>query len=159
MTTHDEPPTLEPWRRTFRVGFAPLLSTEALRALEKALVGDDPALIQSATTDPPPLSHFDDFPPTAACAIGYGAWKGDGLATVGEVEKFFYLACCEADCAVGESSGSRYFLNWFDETPRDNMRAALLPEIRRAIGLRDEDAPLIVRGGPGASQSGGSPCG
>jgi hypothetical protein len=30
----------------------------------------------------------------------------------------------------------RWILNWFDETPRDQMRRDLLPEVERELALR-----------------------
>jgi hypothetical protein len=37
---------------------------------------------------------------------------------------------------IGESSGCRYFVNWFDETPRDPMRRQLLVEVSRTLAQR-----------------------
>ena len=70
-----------------------------------------------------------DWPVEAACALGYCGWQGDGLETVGEVEEFFARACFEADQRLGEPAACRWFLNWFDDTPRDEMRRELLAEV------------------------------
>jgi hypothetical protein len=106
-------------------------------ALKRTLQQDDPALIQGATTDPPPLQAVQDWPVEAACAVAYAGWQGEGLTTIGEVEDFFAQICFGADKALGEPAGCRWFLNWFDETPRAQMRFALLAEIDLALAGRE----------------------
>ena len=127
---------MESWRKVWRDGLAPLLSTGGLEALRKALVNDDPRLQQGATTTPPPLQCVADWPVEGACALGFCGWQGDGLETVGEVEEFFARMCFEIDQRLGEPAGCRWFLNWFDETPRDEMRRLLLAEVNRAMAQR-----------------------
>jgi hypothetical protein len=105
--------------------------------LKQALAADDPALIQGATTEPPPLRAVQDWPVEAACAVAYAGWQGEGLATIGEVEDFFARICFGADKALGEPAGCRWFFNWFDETPRGQMRLALLAEIDLALAGRE----------------------
>jgi hypothetical protein len=128
---------MKAWQRSFREGIAPLFSTHALLALKRALTQDDPALIQGATTEPPPLQAVQDWPVDAACAVAYAGWQGEGLATVGEVEDFFAQICFRADKALGEPAGCRWFLNWFDDTPRGQMRLALMAEIDLALASRE----------------------
>ena len=77
-----------------------------------------------------------DWPVEGACVVGYCAWQGDGLETVGEVEEFFARVCFEADQRLGEPAAVRYFLNWFDDTPRDEMRRELLDEVNRTLAER-----------------------
>src|SRR5450631_3726575 len=127
---------MESWRKVWREGLAPLLSTAALEALRQALVVDDARLLQGATTTPPPLQCVQDWPVEGACALGYCGWQGDGLETVAEVEEFFARMCFEIDQRLGEPAGCRWFLNWFDETPRDEMRRLLLVEVSRALTER-----------------------
>ena len=127
---------MEIWRKVWREGVEPLLSTRALEALRGALVQDDPRLQQGATTTPPPLACVQDWPVEGACALGYCGWVGDGLETVGEVEEFFARMCFEIDQRLGEPAGCRWFLNWFDVTPRDQMRPKLLAEVNRSLALR-----------------------
>ena len=130
---------MESWRKVWREGLEPLLTTEALQALRAALLQDDPRLIQGATTSPPPLQCVQDWPVEAACALGYCGWVGDGLETVGEVEEFFARLCFETDCRLGEPAACRWFLNWFDETPREVMRRELLAEVQRALMNRCDE--------------------
>jgi hypothetical protein len=68
--------------------------------------------------------------------VGYCGWQGDGLETVAEVEEFFARICFETDQALGEPAACRWFLNWFDETPRAEVRAQLLAEVNRTLGER-----------------------
>src|SRR5438874_13685269 len=127
---------MESWQNVWRKGVAPLLSTESLEVLRQALVSDDARLLQGATTTPPPLQCVQDWPVEAACALGYCGWQGDGLETVAEVEEFFARMCFEIDQRLGEPAACRWFLNWFDETPRDDMRRLLLAEVNRALARR-----------------------
>jgi len=137
--THDPTggTTMESWRLVWREGFAPVLSTTGLEALRDALLLDDPRLTQGSTTTPPPLMCVQDWPVEAACALGYCGWQGDTLDTVGQVEEFFARACFEADQRLGEPAACRWFLNWFDDTPRAQMRRDLLAEVELALAERD----------------------
>jgi hypothetical protein len=136
---------MESWRKVWREGFAPVLSTAGLQALRKALTADDTRLIQGSTSSPPPLMCVQDWPVEAACALGFCAWQGEGLETVAEVEEFFARTCYEADQRLGEPAVCRYFLNWFDDTPRPQMRKLLLEEVNQTLAERfpiDEETPV-----------------
>jgi hypothetical protein len=50
--------------------------------------------------------------------------------------RVFARASFEADQRLGELAGCRWFLNWFDETPRAEMRRLLLAEVNRALAQR-----------------------
>lgn len=128
----------ESWRKVFREGFAPGLTTRALRALRDALAGDDARLIQGATTSPPPLMCVQDWRCEAGCLIGF-CYMQDGFETVGEVEAKFAEACFNADARLGEPAACRYLLNWYDETPRDQMRRDLLAEVDAELGRRQPE--------------------
>jgi hypothetical protein len=136
ITGLPEPEPVTAWQRCWRDGLAPQLSTPALLALQKALESDDPRLLQGSTTSPPPLQCVQDWPVEGACSLGYCGWQGEGLETVGQVEEFFAHVCFEADQLLGEPAASRWFLNWFDETPRDTMREQLTAEIARVLAQR-----------------------
>lgn len=127
---------MENWQRIFREGIVPLVSTMGLEALAEALEADDPRLIQGATTSPPPLQCVQDWPVEAACALGFCGWQGEGLTTVAEVEERFAVICRDIDERMREPASCRYFMNFFDETPRDEMRKLLLPEVRAAVAKR-----------------------
>ena len=136
------------WQTVWREGFAPHLSTSGLRALEQALLTDDPRLLQGATTTPPLLACVQDWPAEGACVIGFvGAVEHGGLAsdcrqegtaTVADVEEFFARTCFACDQTLGEPAGCRWFLNWFDETPRDEARMQLLAEVQRTLAQREQ---------------------
>ena len=127
---------MESWRKVWREGLAPQISTTGLDALRRALLNNDTRLLQGATTMPPPLQCVQDWPVEGACGLGYCGWQGDQLETVSEVEEFFARACFEADQRLGEPAACRWFLNWYDETPRDEMRRLLLPEVNRTLAQR-----------------------
>lgn len=128
---------MESWRKVWRDGFAPCISTDGLVALRDALASGDPRLVQGSTTLPPPLMCVQDWPCEKSDAIGFCGWQGDGLDTVGEVEEYFARACFEADHRLDEPAACRWFLNWFDNTPRDEMRRELLAEVELALQSRD----------------------
>jgi hypothetical protein len=127
---------METWRKVWRDGVAPQLPTAGLEALRLALASDDSRLIQGATTSPPPLQCVQDWPVEAACVLGFCGWQGENLTSVADVEEFFARVCFEADQLLGEPAAVRWFLNWFDETPREEMRRQLLAEVNRTLGQR-----------------------
>jgi hypothetical protein len=131
---------MDSWRKVWREGFAPQLSDGGLEALKWALANDDPRLLQGATTTPPPLQCVQDWPVEAACVLGFCGWQGDGLESVAEVEEFFARLCFEADRALGEPAACRWFLNWYDDTPREQMCEELLAEVERTLALRRDEA-------------------
>lgn len=127
---------MESWRKVWRDAFAPQLSTAGLESLRTALHDDDARLIQGATTSPPPLQCVQDWPVEACCVLGFCGWQGEDLQTVAEVEEDFARLCYEADQVLGEPAACRYFLNWYDETPRDEMRRELLAEVELVLAER-----------------------
>jgi hypothetical protein len=82
-----------------------------------------------------------------AMAMG-GLHPSTIAATVEEVEEYFARICYEADKLLGEPAAIRYFLNWFDETPRDTMLRKLLLEVSRSIAYIvtefREDTPIEI---------------
>jgi hypothetical protein len=149
--------TVESWRKVWRVA-AKLLTVDQLLALDKGIALDDKRLIQGATSSPPPQSCKQDWPVEAACLLGYPfVAAGDGFADSGEnlsaatvaaTEEFFARSCFEIDQKLGEPAGCRWLLNFWDETPREEARLQLLPEVRLAIEHRRDseakDKPYIV---------------
>lgn len=124
------------WRRIWRFGLVPVLSRDGLLALESALVDDDRRLLQGITCTPPPLDALNHRAIQGACALGWCGWHGDGLRNVGQLEAFFNRLCDAADAALKEPGACRFFLNWFDDTPRPQMRRELLAEVRLALERR-----------------------
>ena len=123
---------METWRICWREGIVPSLTRRHLEALKEALETDDPRLIQGLTSLPVG-DAAQGLAASAACALGFCGWRGDGLPTVSEVEEFFgrvSLECCER---LRQEAVVRWFTNWFDETPRDEMRPALLAEVELAL--------------------------
>ncbi len=136
---------MESWRAVWRRGFAPQFTDSDLEVLREGLLDDDARLIQGATTTPPPLLCVQDWPIEAACFLGYIAWQSRGLDTVGEVEEFFARCCFNADETLGEPAACRWVLNWYDDTPRNEMRRGLIEEIDDELNRR-RDADAEVNG-------------
>jgi hypothetical protein len=132
---------MESWRKVWRDGLVPQMSTSHLRALQRGLARDDARLVQGATSAPPPVEHVLDWPIEGACVVGYGAWQSGAVATVGELDGWFAESCLETDRRLGEPAAVRYFLNWYDDVPRDEMRRELLAEIQHELAQRDRSAP------------------
>lgn len=127
---------MESWRKVWRDALSPLLSLNALEALKSGLEDDDKSLCQGNTTYPLPGMYSNDWPVEAACAISYCGWKGEDLNTVGEVEEYFARMCFEIDQKLGEPAGCRYFINWYDDTPRKEVFDNLLEEVNLSIMQR-----------------------
>jgi hypothetical protein len=126
---------MESWRDCWRRGVAPLLSTKGLEALRQALVNDDRRLLQGVTTEPPLFQCVQDWPVRAACPLGFCGWA-EGLTTVAEVTEYFARMCFEIDQQMGEPAACRWFLNAWDDTPRELVRKELLAEVLRSLGER-----------------------
>lgn len=136
---------MEAWRKIWREGIAPQLGNGHLQVLRAALLVDDPRLLQGAATSPPPLQCVQDWPVEAACVLGYCGWQGEELKTVAEVETYFAKACFNCDQLMGESAMCRWFLNWFDDTPRPEMRRLLLAEIDATLAHVKQRIPYNGR--------------
>ena len=127
---------MERWRKVWRDGILPQTSLAALQALHRALVEDDQRLLQGATTSPPALDVLADCEVEGACAVCFCAWQGDGRRTIGEVVAEFDRVCRAADALLGEPAVCRWFLDWFDLTPRAELRRELRREVERALADR-----------------------
>jgi hypothetical protein len=135
---------METWRKVWRDGIAPQLSTPALQALHRGLRRDDPDLLSNgATTEPPFLSPNDDASVDRACALVYANWKGNysGNASVCEVENDFFALIVKCTELCGYPQAAKDFLNWIDDTPRPEMIASLMPEVVTALTARGLTLP------------------
>jgi hypothetical protein len=115
---------------------APLFTTGGLEALREALWADDPTLLQHETVRPIALQCFLDDKPLGACPWGYAAIKSWHLDKVSEVTLAFSRVCQAVDEATGADAGCRWFLNFVDETPREQMRLELLEEVDIELARR-----------------------
>jgi len=135
---------MENWKRVWRRGIAPLCSTATLRKLEQVLESDSPQLTQGDTVRPYPVIYKSlpinhpsqpcNSAPDAACLIAWIGWQG-GEATLTktkDVAAWFGHATEKIVALVGFDEFC-VFLNWFDETPRPDMRHLLLEEVRRSL--------------------------
>jgi hypothetical protein len=123
-------------RKVWHDGLAPQLSTPALQALAAGLRTDDKAIIQNATTIPPPLEAIADEPVERVCPLCYALLHGYRLVTIRQVEERFARLCQTAGEALGEYGAVRWLLNWIDETDRATMRRLLLVEVNRTLASR-----------------------
>lgn len=143
--------SLPPWAYAWHVGIAPLLPTEGLRSLQTALRRDDPKLLQGATTVPPPLQATDEWNVEKGDPIVWCFWMGgdegdnavektplDILTTVGDCEEAFTRICYEVNRLLGEPAGCRHFLNWWDETPREEAFRLMLDEVSITLDMRED---------------------
>lgn len=137
---HLEAEGLASWQTVWREGFAPIFPHGGLKALLKALQEDDPRLAQGMTTTPPPVIGTHAWDVEGADAVGFVGWQDPllDLTRIGEVEEFFARSCFEADQRLKEAAACRWFLNWYDDTPRDQMRKDLIPEVLLAVLLLEE---------------------
>lgn len=123
----------------WREGFARVIPLVGLESLRDALTADDCRLTQNSTTTPPPLMCVQDWPCEAADAIAWTGWRGGNnpdCVTVGKVEEHFARMNFECDALLGEPAACRWFLNWFDDTPRAEMIRELLAEVEKTIAYR-----------------------
>lgn len=155
---------MELWRKMWREVLAPQLSTKGLTALQDALTKDDSRLVQENT-----VTLDAHGRPNHACAIGYAGWIGDGLETTVEIEDYFERMSAARDMPGGDGLpalsrmevGEMWchkdnFLSFFDENPRKEVFAKLLPEVSRELARRSQgendgklaeslaDLPVIV---------------
>ena len=150
---------MESWRAVWRRGLAPVLPTKGLEALAEALRTDDHRLIQGATTTPPPMHCVQDWPVEQADSLGFCGWQGNELTTVGDVEEFFAEVCYLADEVLKEPAACRWYLNWYDEVARDEMRRELLAEVQLELQnrMQHESPPAAAANTDLKPQQGGRP--
>lgn len=156
---------MENWERVFREGFSPNMTTDELRALAEGLANDDKRIVQGATTLPVPLLCVHDWPVECGCPIAFAGWIGGNLTNVGEVEERFAQLCHACDATMGEHSACRYFLNFWDETPRheaftklhgvvdDLLMDRAIDEANAVINYIMDEAGTPVYDGPLAVES------
>lgn len=94
------------WGEVWRKGFAPVLCLRELHALRDGLAGNDPALIQSRTATPGNALAAE---PSACCAVAYAGWKGLGLSSVDDVQRYFEARMANARNRVGGAAHSVKF--------------------------------------------------
>lgn len=129
--------TTEPlagWQVAFRQGVAPQLSTAALERLADGLLGDDPALVQGWTTEPPPVEHCLDEYATGGCLLCYGLMADfDGPPLVADLAGRFGDVCRRCDEALGLPGAVGYLLRAWDDLPRAEARALFRAEVERTL--------------------------
>lgn len=122
------------WKRCFTHGFAPQWSNEQLQQLLGALETDDTRLIQGRTCDW--RLELGDPRAIGCCGVSFVGLSG-GLSFIDDLQSYFSRTCNAADEALGQKARCRFFLNWFDSTPRSRMRVELAAVIREVLEERE----------------------
>jgi hypothetical protein len=81
----------------------------------------------------------ENWPVEASCLLGYPGVEehgGFGTARVADVEEFFARICRRIDETLAEPAACRFLITWWDETPRSEAIAQLLPEVEAEIRRR-----------------------
>jgi hypothetical protein len=124
---------MESWRQVWVEGFQVQFANTGLIGLHSALVADDEKLLQGKTTNPPPLQSVNDWPTEGCCPVSWAS-SGDPIAMpIGFVVDSFAKSCYEADRRLGEPAACRWFLNWWDDAPRQEAVSELLSEVRKEL--------------------------
>lgn len=139
---------IEAWRIAFRELVAhlqrvnsasPDAADAALGGLIDALRRDDTNLIQGTITFPPPYPNAMHLPMTGcdpvvflgrACGLIEAGPRG---ITVGQAERWFADVLFTMDALLGAPRSFGWFCNWWDDTPRPEARALLIPEVEYAL--------------------------
>ena len=125
-------------KKSLREGVFPELSTAGLEALRRALVTNNPALIQGKTTQ----GEGSDF---RACFIGFARWQGDSLPPNSDVvERDFAKKCLSIEDRLKckKDFGDRLlaeFMAWYDSESRQEVFKALLLEVRQELAKRNTE--------------------
>ena len=117
-------------------GIQPSISSTALRSLLEALERDDERLLQGASTSPPPLYPCDSWPCEASCPVCWLLWEGSQEMSVKEVCEFLGNIASHCEDALQEVGAIRHFMNWWDENPRELVRAKLSAWIAADLAAR-----------------------
>jgi hypothetical protein len=130
------PTTAAAWRDSWRQAVAPRLPEAGLVELADALRRDDSRLVQANGRDPDLCDGGPGGAILRADAIGYALWQGHGLTTTAgmnrRVERLVFGTDPEGRCHLSAWP----FLEWYDATPRGEMRRELLAEVEREISRR-----------------------
>jgi hypothetical protein len=127
------------WQKVWREGLCPQLTTAGLQNLQRALERDDPRLITGTTVKPPPLMCRLGEAVESCCPLCWAILDTNTqpcYVSVGQLEERFADTLLKASDRLGWPLAAKYWLNWVDESPRDEMRRLLLAEVHRELGRR-----------------------
>lgn len=127
---------LESWRLVLRDGFLPGWSSDVLEKAIVLLEADSPKIVQGSTTTPPPLMCMQDWAVEACDIVAFCSTPDCLEATVGQAEEGFARACFETDSRLGEPAACRWFLRFFDDTPRAEVFRLLIEEFKLELSKR-----------------------
>lgn len=129
---------METWRRAWREGVVPQTSTRGLIALANGLADNDKRLMQGISI------RVRGSSIKSACALAYIGWQGEGLESVAEVMGFFWNIYFSIDLRLDRTVRCRHFLEWFDETPRKEMRYEMIKEVELALFDRELQEHVVT---------------
>lgn len=109
-----------------------------LTSLAEALERNDSRLLQGATCEPAPMEWYFGDEVERACGVCWGLWQVRKCYRVGELDNAFRATLFAADQLLAEPAATRFFVNWFDETPRSIVFPALALEVRAELARRAE---------------------
>lgn len=104
------------------------LPAAGLRELLTALRGGG-GLCRGRTVLPPPCGEQADFPPEAACAVGFPLWRGLNLATTAQVEAAFAEACARAGHDLADQTAVRFWFRLWDDGEPGEVAGRLAAEV------------------------------
>ena len=119
---------MESWKKSF-AHIADVCGVPALQVLRTAVSENYCSLIQGTTVAYEPATNPGDRTVCGACAVGYMYWKADDMDFADDVEEAVAATFSEVAKKAGWDRAPDLFTNWYDETPRDEMRRELLPVI------------------------------
>lgn len=114
---------MESWRTIWREILANELPTAGLEALATALEEDRQTLVQGRTVSWVECGAGRML--IGACGIGYPFWAESHNVRPSEIELMFSRICMIVDAFYGDPGRCRFWINWFDQTDRLQMRAAV----------------------------------
>lgn len=118
------------------------LGVQGLIALRDGLAANDIRLLQGATTSPLPIHSYSDLVACGADPIAYAFWQSQHLRTVGQLEDAWARTCYMVDQDAGEVGAIRWFLNWWDDTPRHQAFAGLAVLVKDSLKAHLTSTPL-----------------
>lgn len=156
---------MEQWRRYFRHGIAPLVENAQLEYVLGILKSDsekmcqgDTVILRKVIAESGLTYYHGDLPPVSGCFVSL-IHMSDEKLTANEVDAKFGPFLCRVGLNHGLSS---HFINWFDDSPREEVRRELIAEIELVLDARNpkrsepakvasdsecESAPSIVLAG------------
>lgn len=126
----------EATRRVFHEGFVPLLKDEELWVLKGWLTMAPERFKQGYTLYPVPTPAEEPYMmPDCGCLIT-NIGRINMLKYADELYEYFARMCYNIDQNMGEPSAVRYLLNWYDDSPWEDVKNGSIEELEAALQCR-----------------------